>query len=34
MEPVYRLTPRAYSDLKEIGRYTLRKWVNNKETAT
>lgn len=26
MKPVYRITPRAFNDLKEIGRYTLKKW--------
>jgi len=26
MNPDYRLTPRAFDDLKQIGRYTLQKW--------
>lgn len=26
MSATFRLTPRAYQDLKAIGRYTLQKW--------
>lgn len=26
MTPRYQLTPRAFDDLKQIGRYTLQKW--------
>jgi toxin ParE1/3/4 len=26
MKPIYRITPRALNDLKNIGRYTLKKW--------
>lgn len=26
MMPRYRITPRAFEDIKNIGRYTLRQW--------
>ncbi len=26
MTPSFRITPRAFEDLKNIGRYTLRQW--------
>lgn len=26
MTPRYRITPRAFEDIKNIGRYTLRQW--------
>lgn len=26
MKPSFRITPRAYEDLKNIARYTLREW--------
>ena len=26
MKPGFRITPRALSDIKTIGRYTLKKW--------
>ncbi|MBY8824287.1 type II toxin-antitoxin system RelE/ParE family toxin [Sphingomonas colocasiae] len=33
MTPTFRVTPRAFEDLKNIGRYTLREWGRQQRDA-
>lgn len=33
MNPIVRITPRAFEDLKNIGRYTLRQWGRSQRDA-
>lgn len=33
MTPAVRVTPRAFEDMKEIGRYTLRAWGRDQRDA-
>lgn len=33
MRPSFRVTPRAFEDLKNIGRYTLREWGRRQRDA-
>jgi toxin ParE1/3/4 len=33
MTPTFRVTPRAFEDLKNIGRYTLQQWGRTQRDA-